>query len=115
MTTFDPRTAGRIHVGVVVKSRRGVKFLDPRNIFHPRVVRMGAEWELLVPHEIYERAGPYLDRLRRHTASRRQYRLLRAILVENALVTGQSSETEIVLRIVERLWKKCPRRYLTWW
>jgi hypothetical protein len=101
-------------VAVSVRPRRR-HFLDIASLFHAPTVRTGAEWELLIPTELYLKAGPYLDRLRRRLASRRDYRLLRAILVENALATGQPDQTEIVLRVLERLWKRCPKRYLTWW
>ena len=76
---------------------------------------MATTFDLAVPAEVYQRAGPLVDRMRNLSISRRQYRLLRAILVENALCTGQTDMTDLVLRVIDQRWRKCWRRYVTWW
>jgi len=69
--------------------------------------------ELLVSHETFIRCAPLIERLRRRTINRRRYELLRAIMVENAMVTGQVDETETALAALARHWRWCPARYLT--
>jgi len=71
--------------------------------------------ELYVTEKTYFRAGPLVDKLRKRTISRRHYELLVAIMMENMLTTGQVDETEAILKVMARLWRRCPRRYLTWW
>jgi hypothetical protein len=77
-----------------------------------RKVRFATAWELLVPMDVFERAAPMLERLRSRTITRRRYRLLRALIVENAVRTGQPDETAGVLRALDQQWAACPLRYL---
>lgn len=71
--------------------------------------------ELWVTEATYMRAGPLVDRLRNKTISRRHYKILVAIIMENCLTTGQVEETEQILVTLAKLWGRCPQRYLTWW
>jgi hypothetical protein len=68
--------------------------------------------ELLVSHETFIRCAPLVERLRRRIIDRRRYELLRAIMVENAMVTGQVDETEAALALLARHWRWCPARYI---
>ena len=60
----------------------------------------------------FERAAPLVDRLATKTITRRRYRLLRALIVEASLQTGQTDMADFVLHAMERQWHKCPLRYL---
>jgi hypothetical protein len=79
-------------------------------------VRMASEldtMELMVSEDVFLRTAPLVERLRRRTIGRRHYRLLCAVMVENAMRTGQVDETEAVLRVLAKHWTRCPARYLT--
>jgi hypothetical protein len=69
-------------------------------------------WELMVPDHIYERASPIINQLADKTITRRKYKLLRALLIENALLTGQPDVTDHILAAIEQRWRRCPLRYL---
>jgi hypothetical protein len=71
--------------------------------------------ELYVTEETFNRAAHLVDRLQRRVISRRHYRILVAIMIENSLRTGQVEETEQVMLVLAKLWRSCPQRYLTWW
>jgi hypothetical protein len=110
----------RIAVGVTV--RMGHKHLRPgwmgwlglrlpptQPTLH---LHFASAWELMVPDEIYQRASPLVNALAQRRISRRRYKLLRAILIENALATGQPDVTAHVLDAIEHQWWRCPLRYL---
>jgi hypothetical protein len=69
-------------------------------------------WELMVPDDVYRRAAPLVNALATRTINRKHYKLLRALLVENALLTGQPEVTEHILGAIEKQWSRCPWRYL---
>jgi hypothetical protein len=115
-----PDDAARIAVGVVV--RQGHKHLRPdwlgwlgvKTRPGPPTLHLAfaSAWELLVPEGIYERASPLVNALATRRITRRKYRLLRALLIENALITGQPEVTDHVLDAIETQWRRCPLRYL---
>jgi hypothetical protein len=68
--------------------------------------------ELLVSDDVFFRATSLVDRLRRRTITRPRYETLVALITENALRTGQVEETQEVLGLLDRHWRRCPARYL---
>ena len=79
---------------------------------HRTHLRLAEAWEFAVPSGVFERAAPLVDRLATKTITRRRYRLLRALIVEASLQTGQTDMADFVLHAMERQWHKCPLRYL---
>jgi hypothetical protein len=79
-------------------------------------VRMASELDtldLMVSEDVFLRTAPLVEKLRRRTIGRRHYALLCAVMVENAMLTGQVDETAAVLRVLAKHWARCPARYLT--
>jgi hypothetical protein len=67
--------------------------------------------ELLLDPRIERPIAPLIGRLRQRTMTRRQYQRLVSLIVQNAILTGQSDATVSVLDVVDRKWRKCPMRY----
>ena len=82
-----------------------------------RSIRMASPIELLVmelwvTQDTYKQAAPLLERLRQRTLTRRKYETLVALMTANALTTGQPDATAALLTVIERMWDRCPARWL---
>jgi hypothetical protein len=65
---------------------------------------------------IFDMLAPLVARLTSGTASRRDHETLLALLTHNAMFSGQVDETAVIVAIVDRYWRRCPKRYwpLSW-
>jgi hypothetical protein len=68
--------------------------------------------ELLLDPRVDRAIAPLVGRLRNRTLTRTQYRRLVSLIVQNAILTGQSDATVSVLDVVAQKWRKCPMRYI---
>jgi hypothetical protein len=107
---------GQPRIAVVTKIQFGPKMLEPGWMgwlgLTKVTVRVAEAWEMSMPEAVFERAAPLVDRMAMKTISRRKYRLLRALIVEVAMETGQVDAADGVLLAMERQWRKCPLRYI---
>lgn len=83
-----------------------------------RNIRMADDldsYNLLLSVAIGRQVEPLINKLRDRTLTRREYELLRSLLIENMLKEGQPDETRIALVVIQEHWTRCPSRYLPPW